>query len=33
MEFLGTSEEEYKESVILFAALHGTTPDKWGIKV
>jgi hypothetical protein len=33
MEFLGTSTEEYKESVTLFAALHGTTPDKWGIKV
>lgn len=32
MEFMGTSVEEYNESVTLFAALHGTTPDKWGIK-
>lgn len=33
MEFMGTSPEEYKEAVTNFAAMHGTTPDKWGIKV
>lgn len=33
MEFMGISTQEYKDSVTTFAALHGTTPDKWGIKV
>ena len=33
MEFMGTSVEEYNEAVTNFAAMHGTTPDKWGIKV
>ena len=33
MEFMGISSQEYKDSVTTFAALHGTTPDKWGIKV